>query len=441
MGFSDLGAWVKQPEDLRVPLAGDQAADVVVIGAGYTGLSTALALREEGMDVAVLDLDFAGSGASGRNAGHATPTIGKDLWSLLTMQKKRGKGLMRFAAAAVTHFEATLERHSIDCDYVQQGNILAAVHPDQEPKLHKAVRMASERGIGLTFLDCGAMSERGIPPAFRSGILEEAGGVLDPGKFVTGLRRAAIDSGVRLFEQSPVITIRDGAHAVVETEKGRVAADRAVIATNAYTAPTLGRMRSKVAPLRVSLFETEPLAGVRLEALKWPGREGIYTAHEGLESYRLTSRGTIVGGAKYVAYRYGSRLPEANDPKAFEIIEGAFRDRFPELEGIGIARFWSGWIGFAYDFLPTLGVTGKHGNIYYGLAYAGHGLTQAVMMGDLLRDFMLGLSNEHVETLDRFLFPYPPEPFRWLYARAQMEIVYARDRRVDRQLRRSGESE
>ncbi|MFC1888716.1 NAD(P)/FAD-dependent oxidoreductase [Thermodesulfobacteriota bacterium] len=435
MGFSDLGAWIERPADLGDPLSGDQVADVVVIGAGYTGLSTACALREEGMYVVVLDQDFAGSGASGRNAGHATPTIGKDLWSMLSMQKKRGEGLMRFAAAAVTHFEATVERHSIDCDYVREGNILAAVHPDQEPNLHKAVRMASERGIELTFLDGGAMRERGIPSAFRSGILEEAGGVLDPGKFVTGLRRAAIDAGVRLYEQSPVVTILEGAQVVVETDQGRVAADRAVIATNAYTAPTLGRMRSKVAPLRVSLFETEPLDGARLEALKWPGREGIYTAHEGLESYRLTARNTIVGGAKYVAYCYGSRLPEANDPKAFGIIESAFRDRFPELEGIGIAHFWSGWIGFSYDFLPTLGVTGKSRNIYYGLAYAGHGLTQAVMMGSMLRDFMLGRPNEHVETLDRFLFPYPPEPFRWLYARAQMEIVYARDRRVDRRIR------
>lgn len=438
MGFSDLGAWIESPEDLKVPLAGDQVADVVVVGAGCTGLSTALALREEGMDVVVLDRDFAGVGASGRNAGHVTPTIGKDLWSLLSMQKKRGEGLMRFADAAVAHFETILERHSIDCDYVRQGNILAAVHDDQEPKLHEAIRMASERGMELTFLDGSAMSDRGVPAAFRCGILEEAGGVLDPGKFVAGLRRAAIDAGVRLCEKSPVARIRDGAKVVVETDHATVTADRAIIATNAYTAPTLGRMRSRVAPLRVSLFETEPLSAAQREALKWPGREGIYTAHESLESYRLTARNTIVGGAKYVAYRYGSRLPEANDPKAFAIIEGAFRDRFPELDGIGIDRFWSGWIGFTYDFLPTLGVTGKSRNTYYGLAYAGHGLTQAVMMGDLIRDFMLGRSNEHVETLDRFLFPYPPEPFRWLYARAQMEIVYARDRLVDRALRRSG---
>jgi len=435
MGFSELGAWIEWPGDPMEPLAGDERADVVVIGAGCTGLATALALREEGMNVVLLDRDFAGAGASGRNAGHATPTIGKDLWSLLTMQKKRGARLMGFAHAAVAHFETILDRYAIDCDYVRNGNILAAVHPDQEPKLRRAVRMACERGVALSFLDAGDMGDRGIPPAFRSGILEEAGGVLDPGKFTMGLRRAAVDAGVRLHERSPVIAIRDGAHVIAETDRGRVTADRAVLATNAYTAPTLGRMRSRVAPLRVSLFETEGLSEAQREALGWPGREGIYTAHECLENYRLTARGTILGGSKYVAYRFGSRLAEADDPKAFGIIEAAFRARFPELDGIGIARFWSGWIGFTYDFLPTLGVTGKHRNIYYGLAYGGHGLTQAVMMGDLLRDRMLGRHNEHVETFDRFLVPFPPEPFRWLYARAEMEIVYARDRRVDRRIR------
>src|ERR671915_262401 len=124
--------WLDPPPDPGAPLEGDVEADVVVIGAGYTGLWTALALRERGADVVVLERDYAGFGASGRNAGHVTPTIGKDLPTLLRMYgRERGGALVRLAEEAIEHTEHAIESRGIDCDYVPAGNVLAGLHPGQ----------------------------------------------------------------------------------------------------------------------------------------------------------------------------------------------------------------------------------------------------------------------------------------------------------------------
>jgi glycine/D-amino acid oxidase-like deaminating enzyme len=295
--FLEISPWIDAPADPRPPLDASTDADVVVVGGGYTGLSTALSLRAEGADVVVLEQDFAGSGASGRNAGHLTPTIGKDLPTLLRLfGRERAAALVQFADAAVDHTTEVLRKHEIDCDYVESGNLMAGLHAGHEPRLRKAAEAARALGADVRFLSSDALRERGVPPAFTSAVLEERGGGLHPGRYVQGLRSAALRAGVRLHEGTRVLELRDGAKVEALTEEGRVAAPAAVIATNAYTA-SLGRRRRHVVPVRVSLFETEPLDAATAEALDWRGREGVYTAHEILESYRPTAQGTITGGS------------------------------------------------------------------------------------------------------------------------------------------------
>jgi glycine/D-amino acid oxidase-like deaminating enzyme len=433
--FLNLSPWVAPPPDLQPPLSGDRSADVVIVGGGFTGLSTALALKRAGVDVVVLERDFAGFGASGRNAGHLTPTIGKDLPTLLMLfGRRRAAQLVRFADDAVRHVEAVIRDQCIDCDYVPAGNLMAAIHPRQEGRLRKAAAVAAEIGARVRFLGGGELRDRGIPPAFLSGALEEAGGTLDPGTYVTGLRQAVLAAGIPLCEQTPVQAVLDGPRPDVRTDTGTVRADRVVLATNAYT-PALGRLRHTVFPLYDTLFETAPLTGTQMARLGWSGREGIYTAHESLESYRLTARNTIVGGSKGVRYAYGSALRGGPHPWTQGLITSAFRDRFPELNDVPIAHFWGGWIAMTMHFLPALGRTGSNRNIYYAIGYNGHGLAVASAMGPILADFILGRKNEHAEALTHFVPPLPPEPLRWLVVRGMMGILNAADARVDRQVR------
>jgi glycine/D-amino acid oxidase-like deaminating enzyme len=435
--FDEISPWIREPDDLQPPLEGDVEVDVVVVGGGYTGLSTALNLRAQGVEVALLEQDFAGSGASGRNAGHLTPTIGKDIPTLLrTFGRERAGALVRFADTAVEHVEEVIRKHEIECEYDPSGNLLAGVHPKQESGLRKAAEAAASLGAGVRFLSPAEVRERRLPAAVLCGVLEERGGTLHPGRYVLGLRAAALAAGVRLFERSALTSLVAGPRVIARTGYGSVKADTAVLATNAYTRATGWKPRL-VAPLRVSLFETEPLSAEQRAEVGWDGREGIYTAHQVLESYRLTARGTIVGGSKCVRYRYGSRLPAAYDPAAFRVIESAFRARFPSLRTLPVASFWGGWIGLTLDFLPALGCEGRHRNVWYGVGFAGHGVAQATLMGALLSERVLGREHEAEQALQRRVWSWPPEPLRWLGARLLNGTLEALDRRTDRQIRGS----
>jgi gamma-glutamylputrescine oxidase len=434
-----ISPWVTPPAPLAPPCAGDLDAHVVVVGGGYTGLSTALALRARGADVVLLEQEFCGFGASGRNAGQLTPTIGKDAPTLALMfGKEKAGALMRFADRAVRYAEQTIAERKIDCEYVPNANIIAGVHPRQEKALRKAADAGAALGAALTWLDGAELRRRGLPEAFTFGVLEGCGGHLHPGKYVLGLREAALRAGVRVHERSRVTAIEEGPRVKVRTEGGSVTADAMVIATNAFTPVTLGRFGNRVCPVRVSLFRTAPLTPEQWARVGWAGQEGIYTAHEILESYRPTADGRIVGGSKMVNYAYGGALPPAEQPETFALLERAFRDRFPMLDDVAIDCFWGGWIGMTLDFLPLCGVTGRHQNIHYGLGYNGHGIAQATYMGQLLSDRLGGEVNEDAALLQRRGVPIPPEPLRWLVVKGLIGLFAGMDRRVDRALARPG---
>lgn len=416
------------------PLDGDVDVDVAVVGAGYTGLSAALALRELGASVALLERDYAGFGASGRNAGHLTPTIGKDVPSMLKVfGKRRTRKLVALADRAVEHTEAKIAAHAIECDHVASGNICAGVHDGQRAMLEKAAAAAKQAGAPIRLLDDAELRERKLPAAFTCGYLEERGGVLNPAKYVRGLRDAAIAAGVQLYESTRVQAIEDSAGRVrVDTPRGRVHADRCVLATNAYT-HELGLLRSVCVPIHVSLFSTEPLSDEQRERIGWPNMEGVYTAHEVLESYRLTADGRIVGGSRYIRYAYNNRIPADHDTAVFGKQQAMFRRRFPELNELPIERQWAGPTAFTLDFLPAIGRAGPGDRIIYSIAYEGHGVAMASYCGDLVGRIAAGErpGPEWRPLLKRIRPPLPPEPLRYGLVQAIISGLEKVDERSD----------
>lgn len=410
---------------------------MVIVGGGLTGLSTALALKKRGVDAVILEKSFCGYGSSGRNAGHMTPTIGKDIPSTLRMfGHEKAKQLLHFGDQSIRHTLNIMQEYGIDCDYVANGNIVAAVHPSQDENLRKTAKIAQELGAAVEYLDANHMRQKGIPSAFSSGIWETLGGVLHPGKYVLGLRRAALHAGVRIYEESPMVSMQEGARPVVHTQNGSVTADYYVQATNAYTNST-GRLKKHVLPMRVTLFETERLTDVQLARLGWQGQEGIYTAHEMLENFRMTKYGTLQGGSKLVRSAFGGGLPEGYHQPTFAALEGIFRDRFPELTDVKIATWWGGWVGLTTNFLPKIGAHPKQANVLHSIGYNGHGIPQTTMSGTMLADRITGADNPHSHLFAAMGLAWPPEPFTWLASKALTGVFGAMDRRTDNLVRQA----
>lgn len=436
--FLPISGYLESPPDPEPPLVGDARADVAIVGGGLTGLSTALALQRAGVDAVVLEREFCGFGASGRNAGHLTPTIGKDLPTLRMLYgEERTASLVRFADHCVHRAEEVIAEYGIDCEYAATGNVMAVVHPKQEKRLRRAAELAGKVGANVRFLEPEEMRARGLPPAFLCGALEAAGGTLDPGRLVLGLRRAALAAGVRIHERTRVTKVERGSQPLVHSASGTLRAERVVMASNAWTRE-IGAPGAKLVPLYVTLFETAPLDDAQLAALGgWPRREGIYTAHEVLESYRLTARRTIIGGSKVPRYAWGARPADHGgaDATSQGRIARAFRDRFPALHGLPIARFWGGWIAMTLSFLPSIGPLDEDGRLWHALGYNGHGVAQATTVGEILADGITGRDNEWARVFPRPAPTLPPEPLLWLTARGLLGLFGSIDRVTDRQIR------
>jgi gamma-glutamylputrescine oxidase len=424
--------WLANPPPRRPRLEADLDVDVAVVGAGFTGLSSALTLAREGMSVAVLESETIGFGASGRNAGHLTPTIGKDLPTLTRMYgEQRVRGLLHMTESAISHVEALIADHAIDCDYEPVGNVIAAVHPKQHAAIDRAAEAARTHGIPGELLDGEAMRDRGLPRAFTRGYFEPHGGLLDPAKYVHGLARAAEAAGAVIYEGTHVRQIREGETVEVDTDCGRVRCRNLVIGTNAYT-PSLGRLPGAGLRIQVQLFMTTPLSPEQLDRVGWAGRQGIYTAHEMLENFRLTADDRILGGSKAIRAGFGRRVLPDVDPGVAGSLEAVFRQRFPELHDVAIAQHWGGPIFLGLDFLPWVARAGQHGNVLHALAYAGHGIAHASYAGVMLRDLLTGKDGPGSALWARRRLGMPPEPVRWLAFQGLTRFFEALDRRVDR---------
>ncbi|MCW6530391.1 FAD-binding oxidoreductase [Sphingomonas sp. MMSM20] len=429
--YRALGGWIEKPSDIRPALDGDTMADVVIIGGGFAGLSTALELRRQGANVAVIEREFCGFGASGRNAGYLAGAGGleHDLF-LKRVGDETGKKIIQYYDGAVDYVEARFKEYDIACDYVPSGVLRAAVDPSQEGRVRESMEIGHRLGHKSQFLDSAEMRARGIPPAFLFGEYDPRGGTLNPGKYVLGLRAAALRAGVRIYETTPMLSYAEGRTIKVQTPRGAVRARAMVFATNGYT-PGNGLLETKVMPVRVSAIETEPLSPAQLKSLGWPRREGIVTAHYMMESHRLTASDTLVVTTKKVRYPYGSRTPNVPDYDAYHALRRALHERFPTVRGIALRTCWSGYISFAQDALPVIGVTGADQNIFYTAGCSGHGVASQSFVGHLLAQRIRGVVDPILAGIRHDTPNLLPEPLRWCTVNGAFAATNVMDERLN----------
>ncbi len=380
-----MHGWLDRPADLFPALTGEVRVDVAVVGGGYTGMAAALRLAARGTDVVLVEAEFCGRGASSRNAGHLTPTIAGDPLILSTAYRRRAGQLIGVAERAVHFTEGLMERLGIECDYERTGNVSAALTTGQLRRSERVARFLRSAGGDVDFVraDCG------LPEGFLGGVLEHAGGHLDPGKLAHGLRAALQPAGVRVFESSPVRQVLPrGSRASVGTATGEARVDHVLLATNAYAGDLVAVPRRAVVPVWVTLAETDPIDPERLAATGWTSRAGIYTQHLILEDYRPTPSGSVLIGTRMVQRLPGAPGDRTPDPRVVEELGRGFRDRFPTLRDVAIRRTWGGWIAMTPSWLPIAGDAAS--NVSYVLGYNGHGLAQAPHLGTLMADHLAG---------------------------------------------------
>ena len=414
----------RAPRDHR-PLERDRAADVAIVGAGLTGLWTALFLKalEPGLEVVVVEQGLAAYGASGRNAGMLSETVDHSHGLAIEhFGEAEACRLARLGEANVAEMTAFLSERGIRCDYEPTGRLMVALTPAQLEEARRTV--ATSRRLGLNsfhLLDRETVQAAVHSPLYLGGVAVTGGGILDPVKLVDGLRGEAERIGVTVYERTRVTALeRAGAGARLRTEDGAVTARHVVLATSAYTHHLLHAITRRFIPLYDYILVSDPLTAEQQAAIGWRGRQGITDGRTFFNYYRLTDDNRILWGTSEAAYYPGNRVDAACDhsPAHYAALRASFRRHFPTLEGLEFPYAWGGPICSTTRMTPFFGHA-LGGRATYGLGYTGHGLGTTRLAGRILAHRALGRPSELLELqlVRKRPFPYPPEPLRsWAVA-------------------------
>ena len=425
----------RRPKREANPLVGWRTADVAVVGAGLTGLWTALFLKElaPATEVVVVEQGVAAYGGSGRNAGMLSETV--DHGHALAIDhfgEEEARRLARLGETNVAEMVAFLAERGIDCDYEPTGRLRVALTTAKLDEAHRTVEVAERLGL-MTFQMLGKEAIRAEirSPLYLGGVAVSGGGILDPVKLVDGLRREAERLGVTVYDRSHVAGFESTDTGVqLRAARGRVAARRAVLATSAYTHHLLPRVARRMIPLYDYILVSEPLTPAQREAIGWWRRQGVSDGRTFFNYYRLTDDDRILWGTSEAAYYSGNRVAPACDhsPRHYDALRASFRRHFPALAGLEWAYAWGGPICSTTRLTPFFG-RALDGRVSYGLGFTGHGLGTTRIAGRILAHLALDRPSELLDLalVKKPPFPYPPEPLRTVAVKAVTRAL----RRVD----------
>ena len=398
------------------PLEDEVAADVCVVGGGFTGLWTALALkaREPSLGVVVLEAETCGAGPSGRNGGFL-----HGYWASLgeTLPLLGRDGALELARAAeriIPAVRSFVEARGEDVWLHEAGLLMVSGAPAQDTAIEHAVEAAASVGASdqAVPLSQEEVAGRVRSATFRAGVFFPECATVQPMRLVKALRQAVLDSGIRLYEGSRALRIRDGE---VTTARGRARAPEIVVAINA-AATGWRPVARHVTNFGSYVVLTEPVPHL-LEEIGWIGGEAVVDGRMFLHYFRTTDDGRVVMGSGSGPIGYAGKLDArfSIDQPTADRAEQGLRRLLPALAGVRVERAWGGPIDVAADHLPFFGtVRGKR--IHYGLGYSGHGVGPSWLGGQILASLALRLEDEWtaLPLVTRKVPSLPPEPFKRL---------------------------
>ena len=406
------------------PLSGDGATDVVIVGAGFTGLWTAIALTDTdpGLRVTILEAETIGYGASGRNGGFCQASLTHGLANGLRHFPDELAILDAEGLANLAAIEAFVRDNGIDCDFERTGDLSVADQPYQVDELKAWVDEAAEWGEELVFLDRAAVREEVHSPLWQAGLFRPPAqgrdALVDPAKLVRGLARVAVERGITIHERSRVESVERRAGGVdVRTATGAsLRADHVVVATSAYSG-WLRRLSSQFVPVYDYAIVSEPLTPDQRAAIGWRRRQGMSDSNNQFHYFRLTADDRILWGGYDAVYYTGNGVGPEFDrrPATTDKLERQFRAAFPQLGPLAFPYRWGGAIDTTTRFTVTFGQA-LGGRLTYSLGYTGLGVGASRWAAGVVRDFILRPDSDLLKL--RFVrtspIPFPPEPLRSL---------------------------
>jgi glycine/D-amino acid oxidase-like deaminating enzyme len=417
-----------------VPVAGDIDVDVAIVGGGFTGLWTALSLKdlEPSLSIAILERETAGFGASGRNAGIVGETLDHSHeLAIAHFGLDEARQLARIGRENLDGLERFLVDRRIDAGFRRPGQLTVALSDGHVEALESAVRAAESVGASGCRLLSGAEARGEIEsPLYRGALLAPRNALVDPVALVDGLRGEAEWLGVAVFERAAVEGIEFPRDRVrLRCGERSVRARRAVLATNAYTHRLFPAFALRFLPLYDYILVSRPLTGPEWRSIGWRSGRGVVDARTFFNYYRPTGDGRILWGTSEAAYYPGNRVDPACDhsPAHYAALRESFRRHFPQLAHLEFPFAWGGPIASTTRLTPFFGT--MRGRLAYGLGYTGHGVGSTRVAGRILAHLALEKESPLLELsmVRKKPLPYPPEPLRRLAVAAVTRSL----RRVD----------
>ncbi len=373
--------------DTHYPLlAGSVDCDVCICGAGFTGIATALTLAERGYRVVVLEQNRIAWGASGRNGGQLIGGISGQAHMVKQLGTAAADAVWDIAWRGNTLVRERVKKYAIDCD-LKWGYMDVALKPRHMRGFRQDYETLLQRGFGddLEWVERERVQDFIGSKAYIGGLVNRRSGHLHPLNLCLGEAAAAVQHGVRFYEDTEVLDIEHGARPLLRTPSGEVRADAVILAGNAYQRLEMRRLGGLVFPAGSYIIATEPLSAAEAAALN-PRDLAFCDPNHVLDYFRLSADRRLLFGGRCNYSGHAPRSIRASiEPRMLRI--------FPQLKGKRIDYAWGGNIGIVVNRVPLVGRL--QGNVYYALGYSGHGVNATHAMGEILADAIGG-------TLERF---------------------------------------
>ena len=428
--------WLSGPRPApRAPVEGTIDADLLVVGGGLTGLWAAVRAAEEQPDrsIALIEQDTIAIGASGRNGGFMSSSLVHGIGNGMARFPEEVETLERLGLENLEAIKATIRRHGIDCDLLSPGAIETAMTPGQLKELSGGAEELRRYGHEAEILTGEAMRAEVNSPLFTGGLWQKSGECsVDPVKLCDGLLELAESLGVRVFEETGMLSMRRaGAGVDVATDGGTVRARRVLLATAAFRSP-IRAIRTRIVPVFDYVLVSEPLTTAQWDAIGWKNRQGLSDSSNQFHYYRPTADGRILFGGYDAIYHYGGRIDEDKYQRdeSFAGLAQRFFNLFPQLEGLRFTHRWGGAIDTCSRFFAFYGLA-MGGRVAYAVGHTGLGVGASRFSAGVALDLLDGRENEvtAMEYTKSKPLPFPPEPVRWGTIQFTRGRLAAADRR------------